>query len=171
MTTVGWLRLLCFANAVGEKKKIWFVLRIPYRDLHRSSQPPVKQHQAACLALCLQSAAKHACGLNCLHAASSSTLSFTAGRSDLSGIDFGCPCSASQWDLLKCQCKKKKEKKRERKKKPTGNIPPVGFWHRPVNKSAIRTQVVPTGLLRNQFSKSPAGLFLMTDEEEFFSSH
>lgn len=36
-----------------------------------------------------------------------------------------------------------------------------GFWHRPVNKSVVGTQVVPTGRLRNQLSKSPADLFVM----------
>lgn len=59
------------------------------------------------------------------------------------------------------------KKKRRRKKKHTGNIPLVGFWHRLVNKSVVRTQVVPTTLPRNQSSKSPADLVLERDQEEF----
>lgn len=53
--------------------------------------------------------------------------------------------------------------KKRRKKKHTGNIPPVGFWHRPVNKSVVRMQVVPTTLPRNQSSKLPADLILERD--------
>lgn len=89
----------------------------------------------------------------------------TTARGDLGSVDPGCSRSASQWDPLKCQCKKKK---RNEKEKTYWLHSASGFWHRPVNKSVVRTQVVSTALLRNHFSKSPAGLFLMTDKEEFF---